>query len=67
VSECNKALSAGKSVVVDNTNVEPESRARYHILLIYPGIAEEKKKLIYKAQLFKHWLSPVPFMCTKPV
>ncbi|XP_076470105.1 uncharacterized protein LOC143300373 [Babylonia areolata] len=29
VSECSKALEAGKSVVIDNTNVEPESRARY--------------------------------------
>ncbi|KAK7114137.1 hypothetical protein V1264_000250 [Littorina saxatilis] len=29
VSECHKALAAGQSVVIDNTNVDPESRARY--------------------------------------
>lgn len=29
VGECKKALAAGKSVVIDNTNVDPEARARY--------------------------------------
>ncbi|KAL8596825.1 hypothetical protein ACOMHN_027154 [Nucella lapillus] len=29
VSECSRALEAGKSVIIDNTNVELETRARY--------------------------------------